>query len=192
MKYLLLVQLVFIFSFCSKGKSKPQTQSGAESTATTSALVDGAAPQNPNPKVMDGLVISLPSLKAKTGEAFCLDVAVRNFQALLSMQYTIRWDRNVLEFIELKNFALPYLDANDFGTTRTAEGILTSAWIDDSLKGTSVEDGTSVYQICYRAKGKAGQSTFLKITDVPTAIEVVNKMEKVIPMKKENGSVKIE
>ncbi len=192
MKYFILALLAFVFSFCSKGKNALQTQMDSEKPTATSAPVDGASPQNPNPKVMDGLVLSLPSLAVKTGDIFCVELSVRNFQSLLSMQYTIRWDRNILEFIELKNFSLPYLDANDFGTTRTAEGILTSAWIDDSLKGISVEDGASLYQICYRAKGIAGQSTFLKITDVPTAIEVVNKMEKVIPMKKENGSVKIE
>jgi len=138
------------------------------------------------------LTIYAPEVKAKSGGSVCMDVLVSGFEKLLSMQYTITWNRNVLQFKELKNFQLPYLDPADFGTTRTAEGFLTVAWIEESLKGASVADGSSIYQVCFDVKGKAGESSYFKITDSPTTIEIVNLREKVIPLKKRIGKVTVE
>jgi hypothetical protein len=121
-----------------------------------------------------------------------VDVLVKDFNKLLSMQYTITWNKNVLTFKELKNFKLPYLDVNDFGTNHTLDGTLTIAWIDESLKGATLPDGSSAYQVCFVAKGKTGESSYFKITDRPTSIEVVNLREKVIPLKKTPGKVTIQ
>jgi hypothetical protein len=41
-------------------------------------------------------------------------------------------------------------------------------------------------------KGKAGESSYFKITDSPTTIEIVNLREKVIPLKKRIGKVTVE
>lgn len=138
------------------------------------------------------LTIFASEITAKSGEKVCMDVQVMGFEKLLSMQYTITWDKNVLQFTELKNFKLPYLDQNDFGTNHTPEGMLTCAWIDESLKGATVADNSSIYQVCFDVKGKAGSSSYFKITDRPTSIEVVNLKEKVIPLKKKAGKITVQ
>ena len=138
------------------------------------------------------LTIYAPEITAKSGEKVCMDVQVSGFEKLLSMQYTITWDKNVLQFTELKNFKLPYLDSNDFGTNHTPDGMLTCAWIDESLKGATVADNSAIYQVCFDVKGKAGSSSYFKITDRPTSIEVVNLKEKVIPLKKKMGKITVQ
>ncbi len=186
----LLILILPLFMAC--GSRDVATQENSETAvATTNTAAD--VPETSAASVAaDGLTIGMPNLTAKNGETICVDVQVQNFKQLLSMQYTLTWNKNVLEFTELKNFNLPYLDSNDFGLHLTQNGLLTCAWIDDSLKGATVADNASIYQICFKAKGKAGEESYVKITDRPTSIEVIDLREKSVPLSKKTGVVKIE
>lgn len=184
----LFFSLLIPFLVSCNNQNTPQATSESNDESASSAVATaqetGGSAQNG-----EALTISAPEMTAKSGETVCVDVVVAGFNKLLSMQYTITWNQKILVFKELKNFQLPYLDINDFGTTKTNEGILTIAWIDESLKGATLADGSAAYQVCFVAKGKAGESSYFKITDRPTSIEVVNLREKVIPLKKKAGKV---
>lgn len=189
MKKILFVLLTLAFLACNNQNTAQQTSENSDGTATQTAASD----ENTNIEANgETLTLSAPELTAKSGETVCVDVLVKDFNKLLSMQYTITWNKNVLTFKELKNFKLPYLDVNDFGMNHTQDGALTIAWIDESLKGVTLPDGSSAYQVCFDVKGKAGESSYFKITDRPTTIEVVNLREKVIPLKKVNGKVTVQ
>lgn len=192
MKKWLLVLLPLTMACNSRENAANQTNDAAENASPFSTAAKSAEESSSNAGMSQELTISAPEITAKSGEKVCVDVQVSGFDKLLSMQYTITWDKNVLQFTELKNFKLPYLDSNDFGTNHTPDGMLTCAWIDESLKGATVADNSSIYQVCFDVKGKAGSSSYFKITDRPTSIEVVNLKEKVIPLKKKTGKVIVE
>lgn len=183
--FIALLPLLLLMA-CGSGNSA-SNQAPSMTAASTAAEEQSDASSTDQ-----ALTIYSPDLNVKSGETICVDVDVKGFDKLLSMQYTLSWNKNVLEFSELKNFNLPYLDKNDFGFQVTKDGLLTCAWIDESLKGATVADGTPIYQVCFKVKGKAGDESYFKITDRPTSIEVVNLHEKVIPLKKQASTIKIQ
>ena len=86
-----------------------------------------------------------PDLLILLGSSICLDVEVQGFTDIISMQYSINFDSQVLAFDSYQNFNLPGLDPIDFG--QPSPGALTVSWIiDDLINGQTVADFTSIYQ----------------------------------------------
>lgn len=126
---------------------------------------------------------------ARSGQEVCVNISVADFQNLLSMQYSLVWDPEVLSFEKVQGFNLPYLGENNFGLNRKDKGILTFVWIDNALQGVNLSDGTVIYQLCFRVTGKAGAGTEIKFSPEPTPFEVVDKREQVIGLNGVSGSV---
>jgi len=144
------------------------------------------------PKAGAALNLFFPDKKAKAGGEVCLPLRAQGFEKLLSNQYTIKWDPKVLEYKELKDFILPGLGMQNFGTNRVAKGIMPFVWIDNSLRGVSLPDDGTLYTICFKAVGKAGQSSTVALVDQPTAFEVVNVQEKLVDLNPGAGTVTVE
>ncbi len=138
-----------------------------------------------------GVTFSLGTESAEVGESICVPVTVADFQNILSMQYTLQWDQRYLEFETISDFALPWLSGNNFGTQKTAEGLLTVVWIDNSLQGVTKMDGQPVFTICFKVKGGRGQKAYVGFTENPTPFEVVNKQEKVLSLNPVSGGVNV-
>ncbi len=129
---------------------------------------------------------------AGIGETVCVNISVADFQNLLSMQYSLTWDADVLSFEKVQNFNLPYLSKNNFGLTKSSQGLLTFVWIDNSLQGVNLSDGTVIYQLCFTVTGTMGSGSEIKFTPEPTPFEVVNKQEQVIGLNGISGSVVVQ
>ena len=106
--------------------------------------------------------------------AFCSDTIVEidfnvfNFNALTGLQFSIVWDEDVLGFVDVTNFNLPFLDINSFGIMQIGDGILTFSWIDIDLLGVTRADGDSIFTVVFNVVGNPGDSTFIDVTDTPT------------------------
>lgn len=137
------------------------------------------------------LTLSAPQQTVKSGQTICLDVTVADFQSLISMQYSMKWDASILEFQEVKGFALPHLSQQNFGQHLIKEGVLTSVWIDNSLKGVTLTDGSPIFQVCLKAIGSAGQASTFSFIDKPTPFEVVTVKEKVIGLNGVEGLIQV-
>jgi hypothetical protein len=171
----------------SSEKTPPETPSAAAPDPVK------ARPQpslNQPPKSGEVLFLSIDNQTAAAGETVCTPVRAKGFNSLLSMQYTVAWNPDVLTFKGLKDFGLPYLSIQNFGTTRVQEGVMPVAWIDNALKGVTVSAGNPLYTICFEAKA-SGQSSPVQIIDQPTAIEVVNLGEKLVGLDSEPGRITV-
>lgn len=126
---------------------------------------------------------------ARAGEDVCINISVADFRNLLSMQYSLLWDPQVLEFEQVQGFNLPYLGENNFGLHRKDKGILTFVWIDNALQGVNLSDGTIIYQICFKVKGSSGSGSEIKFSPEPTPFEVVDVREQVLGINGVSGSV---
>ena len=172
-------------------------QADEQAVAAQPAKQETAAPKAEQsglyspPRSSDVLFLQLGQQEAPSGTTVCVPVIARGFHSLLSMQYTIAWDPDVLAFKEVKGFGLPHLSAQNFGTTRTAEGVLPVVWIDNALKGVTVSDGSPLYSVCFEVKGGSGQRSPVQIVDTPTAIEVVNLGEQIVGLDSEAGAVTV-
>lgn len=140
----------------------------------------------------DVLLIEATSTAIKAGEMGCIDIKVRQFINLLSMQYTIAWEPEVLKFNTVKNFGLPYINQQNFGGNRLLEGRLPFVWIDNQLRGTTLPDESTIFTLCFDALGKAGQESEIRFIEQPTPFEVVNIREEVQQLEATPGKVKIE
>ncbi|PHN04939.1 hypothetical protein [Flavilitoribacter nigricans] len=162
----------------------PAATSSESPVGTRPAYVPPKATQNP-------LTLGVSNQRVKSGAPLCLDIQVADFDQLLSMQYSVKWDPTMLKFKSVQNFQLPGLGPEDFGAHRAAEGTLTSVWIDENLQGVTVADGATIYQICYDVVGASGKTTEVMFSDGPTPFEVVNLKEEVVDIKGVAGRVTI-
>ena len=160
-------------------------------TETDKPLV-GSRPAFVPPKADQApLTLGISNERVKNGAEVCLKVQVVDFDQLLSMQYSVRWDPKMLQFKRTDGYQLAGMSAANFGAHRAAEGILTSVWIDNSLQGVSLANASPIYQICFEAIGATGQSTEVNLSDGPTPFEVVNLKQEVLDLKGVAGRVTI-
>lgn len=136
--------------------------------------------------------ISIDDVKVQEGEQVCLPVHLFNFRNMLSMQYTIKFDPEVLTFVGVIDQQLPYMNTSNFGLHNAQKGEITVVWIDNSLQGVTKAEGDSAFTLCFRVKGKTGTQTEITFTDQPTPFESVNVNEQVIPINTKKSTLKIQ
>jgi hypothetical protein len=177
------------------GSTAEQTSETTQSEASVTAPAEKEARLQPSlyqpPQSTEVLFLSIDDQTAAAGETVCTPVRAKGFNSLLSMQYTVAWDPDVISFKGLKDFGLPHLSIQNFGTTKVQEGVMPVAWIDNALKGVTVSAGNPLYTVCFEAKA-SGQSSPVQIIDKPTAIEVVNLGEKLVGLDSEPGTITVQ
>ncbi len=111
-----------------------------------------------------------------TGTIVSPTIKVTGFEGILSAQYVICWDPQVLQFQGITNYNLPSLDSTKFGFLRIDQGILSFAWPSPNLMtGTSVPNGTTIFRLKMKVIGANGMGTGLKfMAKMPTVIEVTH------------------
>ncbi len=109
------------------------------------------------------------------GDQFTVNIEVKDFDNILSMQYSMGWDANVIEFIppvgNITNALAGFTPAN-FGTNNAGNGILTLSWLDPNVAGVSIPDGTVLYSLTFEILTSAG--TDIAFTSTPTIIEIID------------------
>lgn len=141
--------------------------------------------------------ISLPTVSPCTEDdpSFCMDVTVKDFTDILSMEFSIAWDPTVIRFDQIENFSLPGLTQDNFDVTDVANGIITLKWrFDDcgpGATGVTLDDGRRIFSLCFTALGNYGATTPVEITNMPVDIKVtrVNACPNNIGLFRENGLV---
>ena len=169
-----------------------------EVTDNTSSVVDfsnnnGEVSVNGTPPPpSSGVTFSVSSSTVDAGSQTCLDVSVEGFTDIVSFQYSMNWDENILDYASVQNFNLTDLNAAAFGTSGTANGNLTASWIHQATTGVTVPDGTVIYQVCFDAlAGTGGQTAAVSLSASPTSIEVTDNTSSVVDFSNNNGQVSV-
>ena len=133
-----------------------------------------------------------PSLVDTTsGSSVCLDVEVQGFNSLVSAQYSINYDETVLEFTSTQNLNLNNLQSSNIANP--APGDITFSWLSDDLAvGTTVPDGTSIYQICFDVIGASMTESDIDFSGSPTGIEVADVSGTIVPFTGNSGLVTVD
>lgn len=150
-----------------------------ESTKTPPAQQPSQAPaaqsEKPAPAKSAGVMkLGIKGSSATKGSDVCVAITADNFNAIVSMQYTLKWDPKILKFKELKGFGLPQLSSENFGKQGTGNGLLTYSWYDANVKGITKGNGDVLYELCFEAVGPTGSKSPVQIVDAPTVIEIAN------------------
>jgi len=107
----------------------------------------------------NGLEFTFSDIQINEGDEFCIPVTVRNFEDIVSFIYEVQFDENLIEFVELRAFNLPFLSAANFNTTTADQGRIRTFWDDESATGVNVDDGTVIFEYCFVALGDCPTST---------------------------------
>jgi|GEM_PF-1284963 len=114
----------------------------------------------------------LPDVDVNEGELVCVDVTVEDFFEIVSMQYSIGWYSQVLQFESIECVNLPGCSTSTFNFF--APDRVAISWVEPSFTGLTLDDGDAIVQICFTGVGNCGQASPVFITDEPTIIEVTN------------------
>ena len=129
---------------------------------------------------------------AAPGERVCLEVTTELFTDILTMQYSLAWDDEVLRFVEVTDFGLPGLSVENFGRPAGHPDRLTVAWFEPNLLPAKVPDGRPLFKVCFEVTGRSGQRSPVTITGDPTIVEVANVREEVLDPVLSEGGVRVE
>ncbi|MBU6426622.1 hypothetical protein KGQ27_00035 [Patescibacteria group bacterium] len=132
--------------------------------------------------------LSVGNQTAAPGEPVAVSVGTGNFRGVTSLQFTLRWDPAVLEFLSVSNSALGGVGAENFNTT--ARGKLAFAWDDPAGLGASVEDGGVLFSIQLRVIAKGGAVSAVSFGDLPTLRELTTDLQ-AVPADWRNGMITV-
>ncbi|MDG1297498.1 MAG: cohesin domain-containing protein, partial [Saprospiraceae bacterium] len=140
---------------------------------------------------LEALTIEVEETTIEEGASDCLEVTVDGFEGLGSMQWNLNYDPTVISNITLDNFGLDNLSAASFAVT---PGTIALSWTAlDLVNGSTVPDGTVIFEICYDAIGAVGDDTEVEFdTDAP--IEIADPDFNILPeclLSLEDGEVEI-
>ncbi len=97
---------------------------------------------------------------------------VHNFEDIVSMQFSIRWDPEQLEFQNITGLNINGLANANFGQNQADNGVITLSWFDPNVTGISVNNGTSIFTLNFTSI--TSDDPYVEIVGFPVAIEVTD------------------
>ena len=190
--FLAAVLAISIVSCGSDSTAREQAVEAAKEDAAQSKEIAPMATEPSRPPVVGSLPLTISNTKAAKGAEACVSVTARQFNEIVSMQYTMTWDPAVLKFKEVKGFGLPNMSAQNFGARAADKGILAYSWFDANVQGITQPDGKQLYEVCFEAVGSAGSSSAIQFADAPVVIEISNSASQFLDIEAKDGSVTVE
>ncbi len=125
-----------------------------------------------------------------SGTMFKADIRVVDFNTILSTQFTVNWDPQVLRYVRVSNFVLASSSETDnFGDTRAQQGMLAFSWFDFALNGRSLPDSAVLFSINFEVIGAPQTSSHISFTDEIAVREIVDASSEAITAKYFNGEI---
>ncbi len=95
--------------------------------------------------------VQVASESGQVGDTIAVDISVKGFDNVIGMQYSLGWDTGDLQYVGVDNFNLPNLQASNFGPAQPATaGNLNLSWIDNTLNGATLPDGSVIYRVKFK------------------------------------------
>ncbi len=114
---------------------------------------------------------SVPNIESCPNQTtVSVPVTVSGFNNISAFSYSMEWNEAVLDFDSVGAFNLAYLDPADFGQAQQANGIITTAWIDNDGVGKTRPNGTVIYRVYFTVIGPIGSTSLVQFKDTPTPI----------------------
>lgn len=127
------------------------------------------------------------------GAETCVDISVRDFNPVLSMQFSLHWDEAILDFVSVNpTEELDDFSENNFGLHSAHDGYLTMAWHDlEAMNGVALSDDAVIFEVCFNVVGEEGAVSAIQFTGSPTSVEVIGANDQELTMNAEHGAVTV-
>ncbi|MBK9108193.1 MAG: T9SS type A sorting domain-containing protein [Saprospiraceae bacterium] len=116
----------------------------------------------------NALQLTIDDANTVAGELYRVAFRASNFNNISAYQFTLKFDRSVLQFESLESGVLA-LDEANFGTNRIQDGILTTSW--NSKNPMTVTSDEILFTLVFRAQATAKASSLLAINSDITEAE---------------------
>ncbi len=133
---------------------------------------------------IDGFaLIGESGMQGAPGETVCMEVAINDFLDIVTLQFSINWDPDVLKYDGTQNYNLPDFSGGNVAGPEAPlndPGQATVLWFDQTTQGITLDNGTSIFEICFLVVGDCDETTNVGFSDDPLPIEVSNETEVVV------------
>jgi hypothetical protein len=175
-------------------QAKAEVEQMAKTTSGTATPASGnqETPSSPrNPIINETLTLVMGNGEVKAGEETCLPITATGFTDLIGLQFSIRWEREELEYVKVDKLELTDLGPQNFGDTHSELGVVALSWIHQSLRGVTLPADAHLFDICFTPKVKAGSKVDVRFEARPVAFEVINVKEELLQFSGENGQINV-
>ena len=117
------------------------------------------------------LVLNVDDTEMVAGETYRVDFLANDFTDINGYQFTMNFDRSVVEFVGTKGGALNVGEKN-FGTTLLDEGVITTSF--NEATAMTVENDETLFSVTFKAKVNASLSEVININSMYTPAESYN------------------
>lgn len=126
--------------------------------------VDEGDVQPDNCNTTDKVAFIVPSMMAEQGTNICIPVTARNFSNVAAFTAGVRWNSSVLEYQSINGVELT---GETINANNSANGSLNYLWQDASGSNpANVANGNTLFEVCFRVLGTAGQNATVEVTDL--------------------------
>ncbi|MDO8369023.1 MAG: T9SS type A sorting domain-containing protein [Saprospiraceae bacterium] len=108
-----------------------------------------------------GFGVVIDSFEVQTGQSICIPVKASGFVDIVSFQYTLTWNHQVLTLHHTQNYNLAGLSSSDFGVSPPNHLVI--SWANPTGQCLSKADGEVLYEVCFTAIGSPGSSTSIRV-----------------------------
>jgi hypothetical protein len=135
------------------------------------------------------LKLFFPTVTASCNNTVDIPVKVKDFENILSLQFSIGWDTSHLRFqsIIIPNQPEILINNSNFGLTNTINGKLSFSWSDFDLSSESITDSSTLFSIRFSTSTQLFAFSNLDFINNPTLIEAVNSTFNAIPCEPSSG-----
>jgi len=106
------------------------------------------------------------------GDYVCVTFTVADFDSITSMQWTINFDPNVLQWDATIPCAVEDLSEFNLPTYGVGNGFIPFQWFQNAATGVDLNDGDCLFDICFDVVGDPGDCVDIFFDGTPTQIAV--------------------
>lgn len=140
------------------------------------------------------LVIKIGSVNGDKDQNVDVPVRADGFTGLISTQYSIQYDSNVLEIVDIVNrrtdYNVEYSDHRSPGT-KTPKGQIGFLWFEQNTIPITIPANSKLFDIRFKLIGKPCDSSNLILANKPTVIEALDANSNPINVTSQSGKAKI-
>jgi len=104
------------------------------------------------------------------GETICVKISIDGIAELISAQFILETETELVSFQEIKNFNLPGLTEDNFH--ESAPGILRFAWVDQTTLGTPIDPAAALFEVCYEIVSTELTTANVLFSEIPDVLEI--------------------
>ena len=127
-------------------------------------------------------------------QTFTIDVTADGFQDILTCQFSVLWDSVAFEFkgVEGLNQVFEDYPLDHFGFAQISQGKLGFSWIDFSLAGVAIENGSVLFSVRLKTLQQESGIQTLNFGDYPTSIEIADTDENILEVEFQEGTITVD